>query len=61
MTRVESVEKIDRDTLAVDCTQAEFRTFETALYQVLHRTAVNEPLKMVQQAEGTERILRFGI
>ena len=30
LTRVESVEKIDRATLAVDCTQAEFRTFETA-------------------------------
>ena len=52
MTRVESVEKIDRATLAVDCTQAEFRTFETALYQVLHRTTANEPLMMVQQVEG---------
>ena len=52
LTRVESVEKIDRATLAVDCTQAEFRTFETALYQVLHRTTANEPLKMVQQVEG---------
>ena len=36
----------------MDCTQAEFRTFETALYQVLHRTTANEPLKMVQQVEG---------
>ena len=51
-TRVESVEKIDRATLAVDCTQAEFRTFETSLYQVLHRTTANEPLKVVQQVEG---------
>ena len=39
-------------TLAVDCTQAEFRTLETAQYQVLHRTTANEPLKMVQQVEG---------
>ena len=52
LTRVESAEKIDRDTLAVDCTQAEFRALETALYQVLHRTTANEPLKMVQQVEG---------
>ena len=52
LTRVESVDKVDRATLAVDCTQAEFRTFETALYQVLHRTTANEPLKMVQQVEG---------
>ena len=52
LTRVESVEEIDRATLAVDCTQEEFRTFETALYQVLHRTTANEPLKMVQQVEG---------
>ena len=52
LTRVESVEKIDRAILAVDRTQAEFRTFETALYQVLHRTTANEPLKMVQQVEG---------
>ena len=52
LTRVESAEKIDRDTLAVDCTQDEFRALETALYQVLHRTTANEPLKMVQQVEG---------
>ena len=52
LTRVENTEKIDRDTLAVDCTQEEFRTLETALYQVLHRTTANEPLKMVQQVEG---------
>ena len=55
LTRVESVEKIDRATLAVDCDQEEFRTFETALYQVLHRTTANEPLKMVQQVEGQRR------
>ena len=52
LTRVGSVDKVDRETLAVDCTQAYFRTFETALYQVLHRTTANEPLKMVQQVEG---------
>ena len=52
LARVESVDKVDRATLAVDCTEADFRTFETALYQVLHRTTANEPLKMIQQVEG---------
>ena len=52
LSRVESVEKVDRDALAVDCTQEEFRALETTLYQVLHRTTANEPLKMVQQVEG---------
>ena len=51
LARVESVDKVDRATLAVDCTEAEFRTFETARYQVFRRTA-NEPLKMIQQVEG---------
>ena len=32
LTRVKSVDKVDRATLAVDCTEADFRTFETALY-----------------------------
>ena len=50
--RVESVDKVDRSTLAVDCKEADFRTFETALYQVLHRTTTNEPLRMVQQVQG---------
>ena len=52
LARVESVDKVDRATLAVDCTEADFRTFETALYQVLHRTTANEPLRMIQQVEA---------
>ena len=43
LVRVESVDKVERPTLAVDCTEADFRTFETALYQILHRTTTNEP------------------
>ena len=35
---VEGVDKVERSTLAVDCTEADFRTFETALYQILQRT-----------------------
>ena len=52
LVRVESVGKVERSTLAVDCTEADFRTFETALYQVSHRTTTNEPLRMVQEVQG---------
>ena len=52
LVRAESVDKVDRLTLAVDCTEADFRTLETALYQVLHRTTANEPPRMIQQVEG---------
>ena len=52
LTRVESGDKVDSSTLAVGCTAEEFRAFETALYQVLHRTTTNELLKMIQQVQG---------
>ena len=52
LVSVEGVDKVDRSTLAVDCTEADFRTFETALYQILHRTTTNEPLRMVHQVQG---------
>ena len=52
LVRVESVDKVERSTLAEDCTEAVFRTFETALDHVLHRTTTNEPLKLVQQVQG---------
>ena len=32
--RVEGGDKVERSTLTVDCTEADFRTLETALYQV---------------------------
>ena len=50
--RAESVDTVDRSTLAVDCTEADFRTFESALYQVLHRTTTSEPRRMVQHVQG---------
>ena len=43
---------MERSTLTVDCTDADFGILETALYQVLHRTTTNEPLTMVQQVQG---------
>ena len=52
LVRVESVEKVARSTLAVDCPEADFRTLDTALYPILHRTTTNEKLKMVQQVQG---------
>ena len=55
LVRVESVEEVDRSTLAADCTEADFRTFGTALYQILHGTTANEPLRMDQSARP-ERI-----
>ena len=51
LVRVEVVDKVERSTLA-DCTEADFRAFETALCQILRRTTTNEPLRMVQQVQG---------
>ena len=33
--RVEGDDKVERSTLAVDCTEADFRTFETSAYAAL--------------------------
>ena len=35
LMRVESVDKVERSTVAAECTEADFRTFEAALCQVL--------------------------
>ena len=45
LARVESV-------IAFDCSDEEFRSIEASLYQVLHRTTSNEPLRIVQQTKG---------
>ena len=36
LVRVESVDKVQRSTLDVDCKEADFRTVEAALHQILH-------------------------
>ena len=54
LVSVESVDKVERSTLAVDCTEPDFRTLETALHHILHRTTTNEPLRVVQQVRGFE-------
>ena len=38
--------------IAFDCPDEEFRSIEASLYQVLHRTTSNEPLRIVQQTRG---------
>ena len=52
LVSVESSDKFDNSTLAVDCADKEFRTIDASLYHVLHRTTANEPMKIVQQTKG---------
>ena len=41
---VESTDKFDYRTLAVDRSDGEFRLSQASLYQVLHRTKASEPV-----------------
>ena len=52
LARVESVDRFDNNVIAVDCSDEEIRSIEASLYQVLHRTTSNEPLRRVQQTKG---------
>ena len=52
LVSVESTDRFDNNTLAMDCSDEEFRTIEASVYQVLNRTTANEPLRMVQQTHG---------
>ena len=49
---IESTDKFDSNTIALDCSDEEFRPIEASLCQVMHRTTANEPLRIVQQTEG---------
>ena len=55
LAMVESVERFD-NVIAFDCPNEEFRSTESALYQVLHRTTSNEPLRIVEQTTGQKGI-----
>ena len=55
LVSVESTDKFDSGTLAVDCADKEFRTIDASLYHVLHRSTANEPMKIVQQTKGLKR------
>ena len=54
LVSVERSDKYDDNTMSVDGSQEHVRTIEASLYQVLHRTTANEPLRLVQQTEGNE-------
>ena len=47
-----SVDRFDNNVIALDCSDEEFRANEASLYQVLHRTTANEPLRIMQQTRG---------
>ena len=49
---VEGTDKLDNNAFAFDCSDVEFRSIEASLYQVLHRTRANGPLRIVQQIRG---------
>ena len=49
---VEGAEKLDNNATAFDCSDDEFRSIEASLYQVVHRTTANEPLRVVRQSRG---------
>ena len=52
--RVECIEKIDTDSLSVDCSVTQCRGIETAMRKTPHRMSGNEPLRMVHQVQGQE-------
>ena len=52
LAMVESIDRFDNTVIAFDYSDEEFRSIESALYQVLHRTTSNEPLRIVQQTKG---------
>ena len=48
LVSVERTDKFDSSTVAFDCSDEEL----TSLWQVLHRTTANEPLRVAQQTRG---------
>ena len=52
LARFQTMDKFDNNVIAFDCPDEEFRSIEASLYQVLHRTTSNEPLRIVQQRRG---------
>ena len=52
LVSVESTDKFDNSTVAVDCAHEDFRSIEASLNQVLRKITANEPLRIVQQIKG---------
>ena len=45
LVSVQSTDRFGSSTLALDCPDEKVRTIEASLYQVLHRTTANEPMR----------------
>ena len=56
LARVESIDKVDNNVIAFDCSDQEFRSIEASLYQVLHKTTSSEPLRIVQPTKGLKGV-----
>ena len=54
LAMVESIDMFDNNVIAFDCSDEEFRSIESALYQVLHRRTSNEPLRIVQRTKSQQ-------
>ena len=52
LAMVKSIDRFDNNVIAFDCSDEELRSIDSALWQVLHRTTSNEPLRTVQQTNG---------
>ena len=49
---VQKTDKFHSSTLAVDCSDVEFRSIEASLHQALRRTTAKQPLRTVQETKG---------
>ena len=52
LTSVEKLDKFDNNTIAVNCSDEEFRSIGASLYQVLQWTTAHETMRIVQQPKG---------
>ena len=58
---VEGTDKLDNNEIAFDCSDDEFRSIEASLYQVLHRTTANEPLRIVRSKQEDREDSKHGM
>ena len=59
LVSVGCTDKFDRRALPADSSQEKFCTIEASLYQVLHRTTANEPLRTANaRTEGIRSVAR---
>ena len=61
LVSVDSTNKFDNNTLALDCSDEEFRSIEASLYQVLHRTTAKPTAgnsETDRRTEGVQSVAR---